>query len=767
MPVYNLKRLAPVPSASEFVDIVLMRTQRKTPTVIHPGYKITRIRAFYMRKVKYTQQTISERLGAIVGDFPRLDDVHPFHADLMGVLYDRDHYKLALGQLNTCKKLCESVSRDYVRLMKYADSLYRCKSLKVAALGRMMTLLKRQKASLAYLEEVRKHLARLPALDPTARTLLVCGFPNVGKSSFMNKVTNADVEVQPWAFTTKSLYVGHMDHQYLRWQVIDTPGILDHELEKRNVIEMQAVTALAHLPCAVLFFVDISEQCGYTIEQQSRLYESIRPLFADKQLIIVANKTDVRALADLSIEHQQLLESMRSAHRTNGASANEEAMLVEMSNVTEDGVTQVKNAACELLLAARVERRRAHQGGERVREKLGRLVTAMPKALSHSSVESRVARALPTAMDEDEDGQREVCVPASVRLRRRANKLATKAVLAEAEADRAESCLGAAEALGGTRSEAVEVSRGKAAKARKAAERAKTDAEKKREALQVAGEEERKQTEKELMWLGGGPGVYAADWTREYIGQLKCDEWRTDIAPELMDGKNVADFFDEDIAEKLAQLDNEEHDTDEALYAARMDEAAAMLSPHEAALVRAVRSKKTMIRRAAQAERGRRQQPLPAKVRLRQEMAQAAEESDEEQETGKDPRARAKQAMLKRGRSVSRGRSSGPTGDDADMADANESAWSIAEAKKRKMQERVSASRSKSRSRNPSLRPAPRDKTCFLDEAHAAEAFNIKKKMQKKRNLMAKAGEGDRITHQKLEKWCNSGKSGLGTSNSR
>ncbi len=45
-------------------------------------------------------------------------------------------------------------------------------------------------------------------------------FPNVGKSSFMNKVTRADVDVQPYAFTTKSLYVGHMDYKYLRWQVI-------------------------------------------------------------------------------------------------------------------------------------------------------------------------------------------------------------------------------------------------------------------------------------------------------------------------------------------------------------------------------------------------------------------------------------------------------------------------------------------------------------------------------------------------------------------
>ena len=49
--------------------------------------------------------------------------------------------------------------------------------------------------------------------------MIVCGFPNVGKSSFINKITRADVEVQPYAFTTKSLYVGHTDYKYLRWQV--------------------------------------------------------------------------------------------------------------------------------------------------------------------------------------------------------------------------------------------------------------------------------------------------------------------------------------------------------------------------------------------------------------------------------------------------------------------------------------------------------------------------------------------------------------------
>ena len=57
-------------------------------------------------------------------------------------------------------------------------------------------------------------------------------------------MTRADVEVQPYAFTTKSLFVGHMDYRYLRWQVIDTPGILDRPLEERNTIEMQVGACL-------------------------------------------------------------------------------------------------------------------------------------------------------------------------------------------------------------------------------------------------------------------------------------------------------------------------------------------------------------------------------------------------------------------------------------------------------------------------------------------------------------------------------------------
>lgn len=79
----SFKNIDPVPTGTDFLDIVLSRTQRQLPTVIRPGFKISRIRAFYARKVKYTQESFTEKLEAILTQFPRLDSIHPFHADLV------------------------------------------------------------------------------------------------------------------------------------------------------------------------------------------------------------------------------------------------------------------------------------------------------------------------------------------------------------------------------------------------------------------------------------------------------------------------------------------------------------------------------------------------------------------------------------------------------------------------------------------------------------------------------------------------------------
>uniref|UniRef100_A0A2K5CIZ4 Nucleolar GTP-binding protein 1 n=1 Tax=Aotus nancymaae TaxID=37293 RepID=A0A2K5CIZ4_AOTNA len=359
---------AAVTVAPDFIDLALSKTQRKTPTVTHKHYQIHRIRHFYTRKVKFAQQNYHDRLSQILTDFPKLDDIHPFYADLMNILYGKDHYKLALGQINTAKNLVANVAKDYMRLMKYSDSLYRCKQLKRAALGRMCTVIKRQRQSLEYLEQVRQHLSRLPTIDPNTRTLLLCGYPNVGKSSFINKVTRADVDVLPYAFTTKSLFVGHMDYKYLHWQVRVFTFILfetKHScLEDRNTIEMQTITTLAHLRAAVLYVMDLSEQCGHGLREQLELFQNIRPLFINKPLIVVANKCDVKRIAELSEDDQKIFTDLQA----------EGFPILETSTLTEEGVIKVKAEACDRLLAHRVETK---MKGRKVNEVLNRLHLAV------------------------------------------------------------------------------------------------------------------------------------------------------------------------------------------------------------------------------------------------------------------------------------------------------------------------------------------------------------------------------------------------------
>ena len=483
---YNFKSIPIIPKVSDLIDSILSKTQSKTPTVTHPGYKITRIRKFYMRKVRFTEDSITEKLESITKNFPKLDDIHPFYADMINILYDKDHYKLALGTVNTAKNICQKIASDYVKLLKYGDSLYRCKQLKVAALGRMMTTLKKLGASFNYLEEVRKHLSRFPSIDPTERTLILAGFPNVGKSSFMNKITYADSEVQAYHFTTQSLFVGHTYYKNIRWQVIDTPGILDRALEQRNIIEMQTITALAHLDACILYFVDVSENCGYSIAQQVSLFDSIRPLFKNKPLVIIANKTDLRKYTDLPEKDRKLIEEVAKEHQT---------YLIQMSNTTGNGVFDVKSKACDILL----KYREVKNNGAKTKD-----ITGLDKIY--------------------------IAKPTQIRDNRKRTPNIPQSFLEEKKIKLDE------------------------------AKNEKFDEEKflREDNINNLEKKIKNNKFKEIIEANGGTGIYYFPLREEF--KLENPDWKYDIWPEFMDGKNVFDFVDKDILKKVEALEKEEEE---------------------------------------------------------------------------------------------------------------------------------------------------------------------------------------------------------------
>lgn len=131
---------------------------------------------------------------------------------------------------------------------------------------------------------------------------------------------------------------------------------------------MQAITALAHLRAVVLYFLDPSEQCGHSLVQQKSLFDSIKPLFNNKPLIVVANKSDVLSRGELSDEQEALFKEIEKEV---------EGDILEMSTVTENGVMDVKTKACEVLLQHRVE---AKYRSKKVDSILNRLHVAEPVA---------------------------------------------------------------------------------------------------------------------------------------------------------------------------------------------------------------------------------------------------------------------------------------------------------------------------------------------------------------------------------------------------
>lgn len=712
MSQYNFKRITVVPNAPDFVNIVLSRTNRKTPTVVHPNYQISRIRRFYMRKVKFTQMTIHEKLSMILEEFPRLEDIHPFFADLMNILYDKDHYKLALGQLNTARNLVDAVGRDYVRLLKYGDSLFRCKQLKRAALGRMVTILKKQHGSLAYLEQVRQHLARLPAIDPSTRTLILTGYPNVGKSSLMNKLTRANVDVQPYAFTTKSLFVGHTDYKYLRWQVIDTPGILDHPLEDRNTIEMMAITALAHLRACVLFLIDLSEHCGYSLEQQVSLFHNIRPLFAGKPLVVVFSKIDLVRFEQLDDDQKKLLNSI-----TDNTDGN--VTILGMSNLTEEGIPEVKQRSCDILLEHRVEAKMSKQhasGSKQLENILNRIHLAMPKPRRRGEV--------PADDHDDDDGG--------------GGDEDDEMAMAETEQWKPpqtfipESVLNKRQTRGSSKSSGGDV-----------------------EMVDLEDDEVLDRLlEKDLEALAGGNTNYNPDLRKRY--DLRDGEWKYDTIPEFMDGKNVADFIDPEIMAKLDELEREEEERARRVAASGEINYATedvLIDPEELDLFNKIDAKKKLIMLKNKAKTKHKAR-LPMKYRVKDLDAIAAELISRGVDEEALDRARSRTMSVSRARTttaaggsgVSRGRSVSEMRVLQERANSSTRTESVLGKRKRLVSQ---TDRSISRS--------------IKDPRQQIKAVEMARKKQKPMQLDARRGESDRGIMSVMPKHLFSGKRSFAT----
>ncbi|GGL34610.1 GTP-binding protein [Halarchaeum grantii] len=257
---------------------------------------------------------LSDNLENVVTAWPDFDEVDPFYRELADAVVGVDEARTHLSEVTWASRKTKSLGREYIgRLPRDDPDLAR--KLRKQAFARMGSVMDEVEDDLQFLNEARDELKTFPDIRPDEPAIVVAGYPNVGKSSFVNDVTNARNEIAQYPFTTKAVRVGHVERDHIRYQLVDTPGLLDRPADERNAIEEQAVSALTHLADAVLFMVDASATCGYPLEDQLALREDVRATFVDTDdesdedgvgFLTVCNKsdlsTDVEADAYMSVE---------------------------------------------------------------------------------------------------------------------------------------------------------------------------------------------------------------------------------------------------------------------------------------------------------------------------------------------------------------------------------------------------------------------------------------------------------------------------------
>ncbi|WP_256393580.1 NOG1 family protein [Natronoarchaeum rubrum] len=269
---------------------------------------------------------LSDNLQNVVTEWPDFDDVDPFYRELADAIVDASDYgvdaggvdalRQSLSEVTWASRQTRQIGEDAMAKMRKADVDLARKHRK-QAFARMADVVEDVSENLLLINEARNDLRDLPEINPDEPAIVVAGYPNVGKSSFVNGITRARNETAEYPFTTKGIGVGHFERDRVRYQIVDTPGLLDRPPEERNEIESQAVSALEHLADCVLVLLDASMNCGYPVDVQLELRDAIAEQFGDAPVMTVCNKsdlsTDVEADHYMSVETGENVESVVDA----------------------------------------------------------------------------------------------------------------------------------------------------------------------------------------------------------------------------------------------------------------------------------------------------------------------------------------------------------------------------------------------------------------------------------------------------------------------
>jgi nucleolar GTP-binding protein len=298
------ERIPPVPEADEMVDAAFAKASRvsETSSGVESQQGMTNLAA----------NRVSSRLGQVVEGFPSFDRLGGFYLAVAHAAVDVDEVRQGLARVDWASEQVERIANEAQSEIADSETTDDAIAARKRAFARMSSVVERVEDALDTLREARGRLVEIPEVRdlPTA---VLAGAPNVGKSTLLAALTRASPDVNEYPFTTKGIGMGHIeDEGYRTYQIVDTPGLLDRPADERNEMEAQAVEALEHLADLVVFVIDPSETCGYTVEEQEALLDEVRDF--DVTVLVVSNKADLGKVyddADVSVTATEDADAVR------------------------------------------------------------------------------------------------------------------------------------------------------------------------------------------------------------------------------------------------------------------------------------------------------------------------------------------------------------------------------------------------------------------------------------------------------------------------
>lgn len=308
------RQLPEIRDADAIIDMLFSSASR----VQGRGSDLSALRSRTIRKLHRIAERADRELSSYVVNFPSLNQ-GSFEYDMADILSSAQKVKKSLASVQGCRNAIVTVANRAARGVAKASGAEEIHKLRDEAYGRIASLLKGINPQLQF---IRKAAVSLREVPDAAGGIVIAGFPNVGKSMLMSRITNARTRVAPYPFTTRTVVPGKLRGGSSI--VFDLPGITREGTVSRNAYERKTMAALRHLCKLLLYIADPTESCGYSLDEQLKLYEEIRAEVSPAPSMLVYSKADIRrvpgALSVSSLTGEGVAELIELMNRSIAAS---------------------------------------------------------------------------------------------------------------------------------------------------------------------------------------------------------------------------------------------------------------------------------------------------------------------------------------------------------------------------------------------------------------------------------------------------------------